>query len=359
MRRQSVDYTRQFEVYQRVEIGKGEKTVAAYTDDVKRFGVWLDTHAALRGLPPSWEDVSARHIRAYTSWLSTERTQERKYGTRITLKPVGAKYLRRITASLRVWFDYLREVEQLRTDNPAREIKAPKLPKRHPGALSTDEISRLIQAAVEHSRIPERLRNWTLIAFLFHTGLRVSELCELRVSDVKYRDHLPHSLRVIGKGNKERRVILSTEAKRALYQWLQERAHIEAAAPLEADASYVWLVPAGKKRGEGITPAGVRALLRRLAPLANLTKNVHSHLLRHSFATEAVRRGAKIHGLKEMLGHASIATTGVYLHADEDELEQVAAVMPSTASYKSLTSSSFRASLRKLKGSEIPVLCSA
>lgn len=214
-------------------------------------------------------------------------------------------------------------------DNPAREVKAPKLPKRHPGALSTDEVSRLIQAAVEHSRTSERLRNWTLIAFLFHTGLRVSELCGLRVSDVQHRNRLPHSIRVIGKGNKERRVILSAEAKRSLYQWLQERAHIEAAAPLEVDASFVWLVPAGKRRGEGISPSGVRALLRHLAPLANLTKRVHPHLLRHSFATEAVRRGAKIHGLKEMLGHASIATTGVYLHADEDELEQVAAVMPS------------------------------
>ena len=88
------------------------------------------------------------------------------------------------------------------------------------------------------------------------------------------------------------------------------------------------LVPAGKKRGEGVSPAGVRALLRRLGPLANLTKRVHPHLLRHSFATEAVKHGAKIHGLKEVLGHSSIATTGVYLHADEGELEAVAVVMP-------------------------------
>ncbi len=88
-------------------------------------------------------------------------------------------------------------------------------------------------------------------------------------------------------------------------------------------------VPAGKKRGEGISPAGVRTLLRRLGSLANLTRRVYPHLLRHSFATEAVKHGAKIHKLKEVLGHSSIATTGVYLHADEGELEQVAAVMPS------------------------------
>jgi len=133
----------------------------------------------------------------------------------------GGEALRRVTASLRVWFDYLRDVEKLRQDNPAREIKAPKLSKRHPGALTTEEISQLIKAAVDHSRTSERLRNWTLIAFLFYTGLRVSELCELRVSDIQHRDRLPHSLRVIGKGNRERRVIFSPEAKRSLYQWLQ------------------------------------------------------------------------------------------------------------------------------------------
>lgn len=197
-----MDYTRQFDSYQRVEIGKGEKTVSAYADDVRRFRAWLDTHVVERGLPPAWEDVSARHIRGYTAWLSAERVQVRADGTRVTMKPVGGKYLRRVTASLRVWFDYLRDVEKVRTDNPAREIKSPRLPKRHPGALTTGEIGQLIQAAVDHSRTSERLRNWTLVAFLFHTGLRVSELCALRVSDIQYRDRLPHSLRVIGKGDK-------------------------------------------------------------------------------------------------------------------------------------------------------------
>lgn len=208
-----MDYTQQFDIYQRIEIGKGEKTVSAYADDVRRFREWLDLHAVERSLTPAWEEVSARHIRGYTAWLSAERTQTRKDGTRLTMQPVGGKYLRRVMASLRVWFDYLRDVEKLRQDNPAREIKAPKLPKRHPGALSTDEISQLIKAAVDHSRTSERLRNWTLIAFLFHTGLRVSELCELRITDVQHRDRLPHSLRVIGKGNKERRVILSDEGE--------------------------------------------------------------------------------------------------------------------------------------------------
>jgi integrase/recombinase XerC len=152
----------------------------------------------------------------------------------------------------------------------------------------------------------------------------------MKIADISYCDRLPHSLKVISKGNKERKIILSPEATRALYQWLQERAHIEADAPIGADTRYVWLIPNGRKRGQRMTASGVRAMLRRLGKLAS--KGVHPHLLRHSFATEAVRRGAKIHGLKEMLGHSSIATTGIYLYADEQELERMALVMPSIPS---------------------------
>lgn len=84
-----MDYTRQFDSYQRVEIGKGEKTVAAYADDVRRFREWLDIHAVERGLAPAWEEVNTRHIRGYTAWLSAERIQTRKDGTRVTMQPVG------------------------------------------------------------------------------------------------------------------------------------------------------------------------------------------------------------------------------------------------------------------------------
>jgi integrase/recombinase XerD len=324
-----MDYYHQFASYLEVERGKGPLTIKAYLDDVRRFRKWLDGHAIERGLPPGWEEVGARHIRAYTAWLSTERRLERSDGSYIEAGKVGPKYLHRITSSLRIWFDYLQEIEKLRPDNPAREVKKPRLPKRNPPSLTLEELGRLIAAAVEHSRLPERVRNWTMIAFIFNTGLRVSELCDMKIADISYRDRLPHSLKVIGKGNKERKIILSPEATRALYQWLQERAYIEADAPIGADTRYVWLIPNGRKRGQRMTASGVRAMLRRLGKLAGITKGVHPHLLRHSFATEAVRRGAKIHGLKEMLGHSSIATTGIYLHADEQELEQVASVMPS------------------------------
>ena len=324
-----MNYSKPFELYLRVEEGKGEKTIAAYLGDVGRFRNWLDKQGVGRGAPVPWEQVQPRHLRAYLAWLSSDRLTARADGAHIKARAVGPKYVNRVISSLREWFDYLENVEKVIEGNPARELKKPKLPKRNPAHLSTSEVSRLIQAAVDGSRLTERVRNWTMIAFLFHTGLRVSELCDMKVADIRYKDGLPNAVKVIGKGDKERTVRLNTEGSRALYNWLQERSHIEASAPLEADTSFVWLIPSGRKRGQPLTPNGVRHLLQRFGKLAGITKPVHPHLLRHSFATEAIRNGAKIHGLQRALGHASIATTGVYLHADEEELEQVAAVMPS------------------------------
>jgi len=324
-----MDYYQQFAIYQRVEIGKGESTIRAYLGDVRRFREWLDTRAVERGLPPAWEEVGARHIRAYTAWLSTDRKVTRKDGALIEQRAVGAKYVRRITASLQVWFDYLRDIGKLRPDNPAREVRAPKLPKRHPPYLAPNEVGKLVRSAVEHSRTPERLRNWTMIAFLYNTGLRVSELCNMKLSDIRYRDRLPHSVRVIGKGNKEDVIVLNTEAKRALYQWLEERAHVEASAPVEADTSYVWLIPAGRKRGHPITPPGVRAVMRRMGPLAGLSKRTNPHVMRHSFANALIRGGAKAHAVQKSMRHSTLSTTGQYFFADESDLEQAVALVPS------------------------------
>ena len=181
-----------FASYLEVEKGRSANTIAAYLGDVRRFRAWLDEHPQ-QGLAIPWEGAHARHIRAYLAELDA-----------------SPSYIHRVTSSLRVWFDYLREIEQLIDGNPAREIAKPKKGRRHPPALSPDEMRRLINAAVEYSRPSERLRNWTLIALMFHTGLRISEVCNLKEGDIRYREGLPYAVRVIGKGNKERSVVLSS-----------------------------------------------------------------------------------------------------------------------------------------------------
>ena len=139
-----MDYRKQFAIYHRVEGGKGERTISAYLADVRRFRAWLDEHA-----PVPWEQVQTRHIRAYMAWLSDDRLVIRDDGSSVLRRAVGAKYINRVTSSLREWFSYLERVEKVIEGNPTADLKKPKIPKRDPEHLSVAEISRLIQAAVK------------------------------------------------------------------------------------------------------------------------------------------------------------------------------------------------------------------
>jgi integrase/recombinase XerD len=261
------------------------------------------------------------------TWLSSERTVKTKNGKKRKLEKVSPRFIRRVHASLNKWFTYLVKVEKTRSSNPLDGIKKPKLPKRNPPALNALEVSKLVNASLEESRSSERIRNWAVIAFLFHTGLRISELCNMKLSDITYREGLPKTLSVIGKGNKERKISLNDEAARVLTYWLREvhRPLLSSLGPSK-NGEYVWLIPAGKAKGNVTQPQTIRVMLRKFGNLTNL--KVHPHKLRHSFATEAVRNGAKLHALKEVLGHESLSTTGGYVHADETEIEFVGSVMP-------------------------------
>jgi integrase/recombinase XerD len=322
-----------------VEQGKGEATVKAYLGDVERFRDYLDTNCLRYDLPLEWDQVTDAELRRYLAWLSEKRTVKRKHDeAEIKMKPVGPRYTRRVLSALSVWFDYLTEVEKLDIHpNPPRKLKRPKLPIRNPEANTQEEITLLINTALEHSRVSERVRNWTLIAFLYHTGLRNFECARLKMTDVRFKGGLPHSVRVIGKGNKERVIPLRSDSQgsyqgdggsRALHQWLKERTKTVAELPPNSPhKDYVWLIPSGRKKGQPLTTSGIRAIYRRFSAIAGIA--AHPHKMRHSFATHAVQNGAKLHALQAALGHSSLQVTGMYLHADQKELENVVAVLPS------------------------------
>lgn len=322
-----------FTTHLRVELGSSENTIRAYLGDIDRFRRWLDANTATFGKPLIWTDVTEREIRSYLAHLATDRRLTRPDGATLDQPGTSPKTTHRVIASLRKWFDYLIDVEhQPINPNPARRIRKPKLPKRHPPALTPEQVTALITTAHQRSRASERVRNWTLIAFLYHTGLRVSELCSMRLCDVEFQHAWPRRLKVIGKGNKERTVILSPdpsstsgEAARALVTWLHQRTMLldQITAPT---TDHVWLIPTGGKRGQPLTPPGVRAIFRSLSK--RIGAKAYPHLMRHSFATHAVRNGARMDALQRVLGHASLATTGLYLHANEDDLLEVVASVP-------------------------------
>ena len=305
-----MNHVKGFASYLKIEKGRSDKTINAYLGDARRFRRWLDDHPE-GGVPLEWQEVRTKHIRAYLSELDA-----------------SPSYFHRVHSALKSWFGYLVKVVELRLDNPVADIGKPRKGKHHPPTLSLAETRRLIEAAVEESRPSERLRNWTLIAFLVNTGLRVSELCGLNESDIKYRDGAPYSVTVIGKGDKQRTVVLSDNARTALHQWMRHRKSLLLELPPGAAREAVWIIPAGRQKGKRMSDGAVRKLLKRYSNLAGIQQDVYPHLLRHTFATEAVRSGAKLHALRDMLGHSRLDTTGIYLHADEAELEAVAAVLP-------------------------------
>ena len=291
--------------YLKSECGRSPSTIEAYLRDIRGFRRWLDS-SVKKGIPPSWPEVTTQHIRAYLA----------------TLEKANEHRLHRIVSSLRNWFDYLWRVAKEVTGNPASEISKPKLPKRLPKFLQPHEVARLLDSALKRSRPSESLRNWAVLAFLYGSGLRIGEALGLTMDRVQYVDGLAVSVRVIGKGNKERMVPLSSTAQRALHQWLKHR-------KLEGSLSdpHVWVNTGGRARGQVLSIRAVHRVIQSRGLEAGLGK-LSPHKLRHSYASALVEGGRSIDEVKELLGHASIATTQIYVHASRTRLEAAVASLP-------------------------------
>ena len=291
--------------YLKSERGRSASTIEAYLRDVRGFRRWLDS-SGQKGLPPTWSEVTPQHIRAYLA----------------TLEKANAHRLHRIISSLRNWFEYLWRVAREVTGNPASEINKPKLPQRLPKYLPPHDVARLLDSTLKRSRVSESLRNWAILAFLYGSGLRISEALGLTLDRVQYADGLAVSVRVIGKGNKERIVPLSSTAQRALHQWLKHR-------KLEGSMvnPHVWVNTSGRAKGLRLSVRAVHRIIQTRGLEAGLGK-LSPHKLRHSYASALVEGGRSIDEVKELLGHSSIATTQIYVHASRARLEAAVASLP-------------------------------
>jgi len=217
----------------------------------------------------------------------------------------------RILSGIRSFFGYL-IYEGIREDDPSDQIDAPRLGRKLPDTLSVQEIDQLL-SAMDHST-PEGMRNRAMLEILYSSGLRVSELVELRKSNV-YLD--VGFLRVLGKGNKERLVPVGREAMKYLTIYLEEvRVHVKIHTKYE---NHVFL----NRRGRKLSRVMVFTIIKDLAKKAGITKNISPHTFRHSFATHLIEGGADLRAVQEMLGHESITTTEIYTHLDREYLKQV------------------------------------
>ncbi|MCA6074008.1 site-specific tyrosine recombinase XerD [Fulvivirga sedimenti] len=217
----------------------------------------------------------------------------------------------RIISGIKAFYHFLLYEKVMDTD-PTQLLEAPKLGRKLPDTLDYHEIVTLLEA-IDHST-PEGQRNRAILEVLYGSGLRVTELVELKLSNI-YAD--VGFLRVVGKGDKERLVPIGSDALKYLRIYLEEvRVHGKIARGHE---NYVFL----NRRGKHLSRVMIFTIIKQLAIKAGIKKNISPHTFRHSFATHLLEGGADLRVVQELLGHESITTTEIYTHMDRDYLRQV------------------------------------
>ncbi len=271
-----------------LERSYSENTLDAYMRDIDKLLLF-----ALRKYPDEGEGALLR--------VSREDLQE--FLVELYDLGIHPRSQSRILSGVRTFYRFLLLDGTLDTD-PTELIESPRLGEHIPEVLSVEEVDMLI-AAIDLSE-PEGQRNKAIIEVLFSCGLRVSELVALRLSDL----HLEEGyLRIVGKGNKERLVPISSRAVQELKYWYIDR-NVLKIKPGEED--FVFL----NRRGAHLTRTMILIMIKRMALKAGIKKTVSPHTLRHSFATALLEGGADLRSIQVMLGHEKIATTEIYTHLD-------------------------------------------
>ena len=274
-----------------------DNTLDAYTRDVSRFLEWLSDE----GIRP--QDVVLDDLHRFASTL---------YDMSISPRSIA-----RILSGVRSLYYFLL-VEGYIEQDPTELLESPKVGAHLPEVLTAEEIE-AIESTIDQS-LPEERRDYTIIELLYSCGLRVSELCELCISDLSLKDGY---MRVRGKGSKQRLVPMSERMVELLEIWLQERSEMDI-KPGEED--YVFLSHRRKKHLSRIT---VFHNIKMYVERAGITKNISPHTFRHTFATHLLEGGANLRAIQAMLGHESIGTTEIYTHIDRAYLkEQVLTYFP-------------------------------
>lgn len=214
----------------------------------------------------------------------------------------------RIVSGIKSFFRYL-SIESQITHDPSELLESPRPGRRLPVILHVDEIDRIL-GAIDLSR-QEGHRNRAIIETLYSCGLRVSELVDLRITNLFFRDGF---IKVTGKGSKERLIPISLRAMRDIEMYFSQTRNHQ--IPVKAAENYVFL----NRRGNKLTRVMIFTIIKELVRKAGLKKKVSPHTFRHSFATHLIEGGADLRAVQEMLGHESILTTEIYTHLDRDYL---------------------------------------
>ena len=284
---------RQFANYLRLERSLSDNSIQAYVRDVAKLKQFVENSNNPIG----------------PTKLSAEAIQE--FLQKIGEIGMSAYSQSRILSGIKSFYSYL-EYEDILVDNPAALIDSPKLGRKLPEVLNIFEIEKLLES-IDMSK-PEGARNRAMVETLYSSGLRVSELVNLKMNQIYFDIGF---LRIIGKGNKERLVPVGKSAIKYIKIYNEEiRCHLRIKPGFE---NYVFL----NRRGKNLTRVMVFTIIKKLVKVSGIDKTVSPHTFRHSFATHLVEGGADLRAVQEMLGHESITTTEIYTHLDREYLKQV------------------------------------
>jgi integrase/recombinase XerD len=280
---------RDFEVFLRLEKSLTQNSIEAYREDVKKLENYF-SEIKQETLPAM---VTYNDLKSFVIWYGTGNNNTRTQA--------------RVLSGIRAFYRFLLLEGEIE-DNPSSLIESPKMGLHLPNVLSVYEIDRMIQ--VIDLSLPEGQRNYAIIETLYGCGLRVSELVNLRLTDIHREEEY---IVVTGKGNKQRLVPISKKALKEIDLYKTDRSRLKSIH----DENIVFL----NRYGRQLTRAMIFHIIKELAAMAGITKKISPHTFRHSFATHMVQAGADLRAVQEMLGHESILTTEIYTHIDRTFLK--------------------------------------
>jgi integrase/recombinase XerC len=244
----------------------------------------------------SLEAVNKQTLRDYMYWLMQQDVARSSIANKLS--------------AIRSFYRYLHR-EELIKENPLEKITSPKLDRRLPIVLTTDEIIRLLAAPTTEKPVGQRDK--AILELLYASGLRVSEIVNLNLPQVDLHER---EARVVGKGNKERIVLMGEPAAKALTTYLED-GRLKLLGEKKTEAVFI------NRSGKRLIVRRIQKIIDHYAKAANITRKIHPHILRHTFATHMLDGGADLRVVQELLGHASLSTTQIYTHVSKSQAKKI------------------------------------
>ncbi|MBP8791263.1 MAG: site-specific tyrosine recombinase XerD [Breznakibacter sp.] len=281
-----------FKEYLKLEKNLTSNSIHAYETDLKKLVAFLEE----KGYKVSPEDIKLSHLKELMAW--------------VTEKGISPRTQARIISGIKSFYKFLMIEEKVDRD-PTALLSTPKIGRKLPQILSVEEIDAIINSI--DTRKSEGQRNKAILETLYSCGLRVTELIDLKISNLFFENG---NIRIVGKNNRERTVPISTKAIKEINLYLSEYRRTLKINKVDEDILFL------NRRGKKLSRVMIFTIIKNITKKAGIQKSISPHTFRHSFATHLLKGGANLRDIQEMLGHTSIITTEIYTHIDDEYLKE-------------------------------------